>query len=90
MSNFNYKITYSYLQSFPKIKGSKTKLIKQTVNLGFDFEPTDDDIERKVKEWVDVVQRKVMNDLEAKIEFHEILNSKKLKVVKGIVHINLD
>jgi len=84
MKNFNYKVYYTYRQSFPKIKGSKEKLVKKNINLSFDSEPSEYEIEDKVKEWINSLQREVMSDIDTNIEFAEIVKVQKLKVVKGI------
>jgi hypothetical protein len=84
MSNFNYKVTYTFIQCFPEIDEDKKKLKKETINLAFDSEPSEYDIESKVKDWVNELQRNVMNDIGCEIEFDEVVKFKKLKVVKGI------
>jgi hypothetical protein len=82
MADFNYKVSYMYLTTFKKIKASP-KIRKGTVTLEFNSEPSEYDIESKVKDWVSDLQRDVMNDIDCEIEFQEIVKIRKLKVVKG-------
>jgi hypothetical protein len=89
MSDFNYKITYTYIQCFPEIDSSKKKLKKDTINLAFQSEPSEYEIEAKVKDWVNELQTSVMNDIGCEIEFEEVIKFKKLKVVKGIEDTDL-
>ena len=56
---------------------------KDTVTLEFNSEPSEHEIESKVKDWVSDLQRDVMNDIDCEIEFQEIVKVRKLKVVKG-------
>ena len=89
MSEFNYKITYTFSQCFPKIDRKVIKIKKETVNLAFESEPSEYELLSKVKTWVNELQQNVMNDLDCKIEFQEIIKSKRLKVVKGIEDTDL-
>ena len=89
MSEFNYKVTYNFIQCFPKIDRSKKKIKKENINLSFDSEPSEYDIETKVKDWVNELQRNVMNDIDCEIEFEQVVKFKKLKVVKGIGNTDL-
>ena len=89
MSEFNYKVTYTFIQCFPKIDRSKKKIKKENINLSFDSEPSEYDIETKVKDWVNELQRNVMNDIDCEIEFEQVVKFKKLKVVKGIGNTDL-
>jgi hypothetical protein len=89
MANYNYKVTYTFVQCFPKIDSSKKRLKKATINLGFDDEPSEYEIESKTKNWVDELQRNVMSDIDCEIEFQEIVKFKKLKVTNGANDINL-
>ena len=89
MSEFNYKVTFTYTSCFPKIDSDKVKIKKDTVNFGFTSEPSEYDIESKVKDWISELQSNVMDDLECEIEFDSIVKFKKLKVVKGITNTDL-
>jgi len=82
MADFNYKITYKVTRCFPKISDTK-RPAKDRVTLEFNSEPSEYDIESKVKDWVSDLQRDVMNDIDCEIEFQEIVKVRKLKVVKG-------
>ena len=89
MSEFNYKITYTFTQCFTEIDSSKKRIKKETINLSFDSEPSEYEIEAKVKVWVNELQRNVMNDLDCEIEFEEVIKFRKLKVTKGIENTDL-
>lgn len=89
MSDFNYKVNYTFIQCFPEIDKNKKRLKKETINLAFDSEPSEYDIESKVKDWVNELQTNVMNDIGCEIEFNEVVKFKKLKVVKGIEDTDL-
>jgi hypothetical protein len=89
MSNFNYKVTYTYSQCFPDIDKKKVKIIKENINLAFNSEPSEYEIISKVKDWIDQLKRNVLNDTRVEIEFKELVKFKKLKVVKGIANTDL-
>jgi len=82
MADFNFKVTYKFTRCYPKISDAK-RPAKDTVNLEFDSEPSEYEIEAKVKDWVCQLQRDVMDDIDCEIEFQEIVKVRKLKVVKG-------
>ena len=61
MSEFNYKITYTFSQCFPKIDRKVIKIKTETVNLAFESEPSEYELLSKVKTWVNELQQNVMN-----------------------------
>ena len=89
MSEFNYKVTFTYKSRFPKIDKYKVKIKKDNVNFAFTSEASEYDIESKVKDWIRELQNNVMNDLGCEIEFDSVVKFKKLKVVKGIGNTDL-
>jgi hypothetical protein len=89
MSEFNYKVSFTYKSRFPKIDSDKVKIKKDIINFAFTSEASEYDIESKVKGWIRELQNNVMNDLDCEIEFDSIVKYKKLKVVKGISNTDL-
>lgn len=81
-NSYNYKVFFTWKKSFPKIKGSKEKIAKQNIKVAFESEPSEYDLERKVKDYIDSMER-FMSDLDIRLEFNEIFKVQKLKVVKG-------
>jgi hypothetical protein len=87
MENYNYKVTYSYtIENTGFLESSNKKLKKTAINLAFENEPSDYEIESRVKDWVRDLQDQ-MEEIDCEIEFEEIIKIKKLKVTKGLSDI---
>jgi hypothetical protein len=87
MENYNYKVTYSYtIENTGFLESSNKKLKKTAINLAFENEPSDYEIESRVKDWVRDLQDQ-MDEIDCEIEFEEIIKIKKLKVTKGLSDI---
>ena len=79
---YNYKVYFTWKKSFSRIKGSKVKIEKQNTKIAFDSEPSEYEMESKVKDYIRSMER-FMSDLDIRLEFVEIVKAQKLKVVKG-------
>jgi hypothetical protein len=87
MENYNYKVTYSYtIENTGFLESSNKKLKKTAINLAFENEPSDYEIESRVKDWVRDLQDQ-MEEIDCEFEFEEIIKIKKLKVTKGLSDI---
>jgi hypothetical protein len=89
METFNYKVNYTYTSENRDFSDIKKSIVKASIKLAFTEEPSEYEIERKVKEWVDQLQRNGMDELGFTIEFDSIVKIKKLKVTKGLKDIDL-
>jgi|TARA_B110000305_G_C19046131_1_gene450529 hypothetical protein len=79
-NKWHCKIKYSYTNLTLDIKGAKSTLLKSSIKLCFDNEPSNYEIETKVIRWVEGLDREI--DF-AKLKFEEILSWRRLKVVKA-------
>ena len=89
MENYNYKVTYTYtIENTGFLESSNKKLKKTSINLASENEPSDSEIESRVKDWVSDLQDDY-KDIDCEVEFEEIIKIKKLKVTQGISDIDL-
>lgn len=87
MENYNYKVTYTYtIENTGFLESSNKKLKKTSINLAFETEPSDYEIESRVKDWTRDLQEQ-MDEIDCEIEFVEIIKIKQLKVTKGLSEI---
>ncbi|MDL2227780.1 hypothetical protein LJC30_02715 [Odoribacter sp. OttesenSCG-928-L07] len=78
---YNYKVYFTWKKRYKDIKG-KEKIEKQNTKLAFDYEPSDYDIECKLKDYIKSMER-FMSDLKIRLELEEISKIQRLKVAKG-------
>lgn len=84
MENYNYKVTYTYtIENTGFLESSNKKLKKTAINLAFENEPSDYEIEGRVKDWIRDLQDDY-KDIDCEVEFQEIIKIKKLKVTRGL------